>query len=49
MPEGVIQGGWPYVIAAYSMTALVLTAYAASLFLRMRKARSEGERASERA
>jgi len=39
MTGGYITGGWPYVIAAYSWTALVLTAYAVSLFVRLRKSR----------
>jgi hypothetical protein len=36
---GYLTGGWPFVIAAYGWTALVLTAYAVSLFVRLRKAR----------
>ncbi len=39
MPEGVIQGGWEYVIAAYSFTATVLSLYALSVVLRLRTAR----------
>ena len=39
--EGVLSGGWGYVIAAYSVTAIVLLAYAWSLVLRMRRAKSE--------
>jgi CcmD family protein len=31
MSEGVIVGGWPYVIAAYAITAIGLTAYFWSL------------------
>ena len=31
---GVIQGGWEYVIAAYLVSALVLSGYAISLWLR---------------
>ncbi len=43
-PEGVIAGGWPYVIAAYSVTAVVLAYYAWNLTRRVRKARDdEGE------
>lgn len=37
MPEGIIAGGWAYVIAAYSITALGLAAYIWSLKLRSRK------------
>ena len=38
-PEGVILGGWNYVIAAYAVTAAVLLLYAWSL--RSRLARIE--------
>jgi len=31
MSEGVIVGGWPYVIAAYTITAVGLAAYFWSL------------------
>jgi len=31
MPEGVIQGGWPYVIAAYGFTWFVFVAYTVRL------------------
>ena len=37
MPDGVIVGGWSYVVAAYSITAAGLIAYAWSLFHRRRK------------
>jgi len=37
MPEGVIIGGWSYVIAAYSITAAGLAAYAWSLAHRSRR------------
>ena len=36
MPEGVIEGGWPYVIAAYSFTVVALGFYAVTLVLRFR-------------
>jgi hypothetical protein len=39
MTGGYVTGGWPFVIAAYGWTALVLTAYAVSLFVRQRKLR----------
>jgi hypothetical protein len=43
MPEGVIIGGWNYVIAAYSLTAVGLAAYAWSLAHRARR-RADDER-----
>jgi hypothetical protein len=33
---GVVQGGWEFVAAAYIVSAVVLTGYAASVFLRYR-------------
>jgi hypothetical protein len=36
MPEGVIAGGWSYVIAAYSITVAGLVAYAWSVARRRR-------------
>lgn len=36
-PEGVIIGGWSYVIAAYSITAVVLVGYALLVRSRLRK------------
>jgi hypothetical protein len=41
MPEGVIAGGWSYVTAAYAITAVVLTAYAWSLWRRWRAEQPE--------
>lgn len=41
MPEGVIAGGWPYVIAAYGITTTVLVLYVLSLFKRSGKAGRE--------
>ncbi|MDH3254444.1 MAG: hypothetical protein OEM62_05570 [Acidobacteriota bacterium] len=41
MPEGVIYGGWSFVIAAYAITATGLTVYAWSLFFRLRRLREE--------
>ncbi len=38
MPEGVIAGGWSYVIAAYGLTAVVFAGYAWSLWRRRREA-----------
>ena len=40
-PEGVIIGGWNFVVAAYVVTAVVLAAYAWSL--RSRLARLRGK------
>jgi CcmD family protein len=39
-PEGVIIGGWNYVIAAYAVTAVVLAAYAWSVRSRLSKLQS---------
>ncbi|MGC4122680.1 MAG: cytochrome c biogenesis protein CcsA [Myxococcales bacterium] len=36
--NGVIQGGWSFVVAAYAATAAVLSAYGLSLWLRSREA-----------
>lgn len=36
--DGVIVGGWEYVYAAYGVTWAVLALYAATLFLRGRRA-----------
>lgn len=35
--NGVVSGGWPYVIAAYSVTTIAFLIYAASLWLRSMK------------
>lgn len=39
IPEGVIVGGWSYVIAAYTVTAVGLTVYTWSLRRRLRRLR----------
>jgi hypothetical protein len=44
MTGGMIQGGWNFVVAAYSVTALVLTIYGISVIVRLR---AEIARASE--
>jgi hypothetical protein len=44
MPEGVIFGGWSYVIAAYSITGLGLALFAWSLY---RRERAEEERSRD--
>ena len=33
--RGVVVGGWPYVVAAYSLTTAMLIVYAISLFIRL--------------
>jgi hypothetical protein len=43
---GVVQGGWEFVAAAYAVSAIVLTGYATSVFLRYR---TEKRRASTEA
>ena len=43
MTQGVITGGWSFVVAAYSITAAVLVVYAVSLLARLR----DEERRSE--
>ena len=44
MPEGVITGGWSYVIAVYSITVAVLVAQTWSLW---RRERTEDQRSQE--
>ena len=41
MTEGVIYGGWSFVIAAYTITALGLGVFAWSLLSRLRKLHDE--------
>lgn len=36
-PQGVIVGGWEYVIAAYAVTAGFLAAYAVTLVIRSKR------------
>lgn len=36
MTGGMITGGWNFVVAAYSVTALVLTIYGISVIVRLR-------------
>ena len=40
MTQGTIEGGWGYVIAAYTLTATALSAYAWSLVSRYRRAKN---------
>lgn len=42
--SGVVQGGWEFVIAAYTVTAVVLAAYGASIFFRSRAEQRRSER-----
>jgi len=37
---GIVEGGWEFVVAAYSLTAVVFGAYATSIFLRYRSKRN---------
>lgn len=37
VPEGVVVGGWSFVTAAYSITAVGLAAYGWSLISRLRR------------
>lgn len=39
MPEGVIAGGWEFVIAAYLVTVIGLAGYGVGLWRRLRDAR----------
>lgn len=34
--NGVITGGWSYVVAAYAITGLIMFAYGVSLIVRLR-------------
>lgn len=34
---GVVQGGWEFVVAAYSITGVALVVYTVSLFARLRE------------
>ncbi len=42
--SGVILGGWGFVVAAYTVTTLVLTGYTVSVLLRHRLERRRAER-----
>ncbi len=48
-PEGVIIGGWSYVIAAYVLVGVVLAAYAAHLIARTRSLDARRRRSDDRA
>lgn len=45
---GSLEGGWEYVVAAYSATAVVLTGYAVSVFVRLRSERARARRDAQR-
>ena len=40
MSQGIVSGGWNFVIAAYGVTAAVLVIYGVTLITRLREARS---------
>ena len=35
--SGIVQGGWEFVIAAYTITGLALVIYGVSLFVRLKE------------
>jgi hypothetical protein len=43
MTQGVVTGGWNFVIAAYSITAAVLIVYGISLVARLRDEQRRSE------
>jgi acyl-coenzyme A thioesterase PaaI-like protein len=43
-PTGVIHGGWGFVVAAYCVSAAVLSGYALSIYLRYRAERGRAAR-----
>ncbi len=40
MTAGVVSGGWNFVVAAYSVTVLVLAVYGVTLITRLREQRA---------
>ncbi|MCM2254778.1 MAG: hypothetical protein NDJ94_03805 [Vicinamibacteria bacterium] len=38
-PDGVVQGGWDYVVAAYAISAAVFFFYAVTVVVRLRRAK----------
>lgn len=46
---GVIEGGWEFVVAAYSVSAIVLIGYAVSIHIRYRAERTRRRREAGRA
>jgi hypothetical protein len=47
MTQGVIQGGWNFVVAAYTVSAVVLVGYAISVHSRYRAERERARREAE--
>lgn len=47
MTPGVIHGGWNFVVAAYSVSAVVLVGYAISVHARYRAERDRARREAE--
>ena len=45
---GVIEGGWEFVVAAYSVSAIVLIGYAVSIHIRYRAERARRKREAVR-
>ena len=43
MTQGVVTGGWNFVVAAYSITAAVFLVYAISLIARLRAEQRRSE------
>jgi hypothetical protein len=41
---GVVEGGWPYVLGAYGVSAAILLGYAVSIHLRYRAERRAGRK-----
>ena len=44
--QGVVQGGWEFVTAAYTLTAVILLAYTASVIARYRSEAARREHGS---
>lgn len=40
MSQGIVSGGWNFVVAAYGITAAVLVLYGVTLITRLREAKS---------
>jgi len=43
MTQGVVTGGWPFVWAAYGLSAAVFLIYGISLIARLREARRDAK------
>jgi ABC-type transport system involved in Fe-S cluster assembly fused permease/ATPase subunit len=46
--SGVVEGGWEFVTAAYLVTVAVFSAYATSVFLRLRTEKRRAANEAER-